>query len=147
MAEAQDIVRPNQGLSSAFLRKIGTAIRRGDNHFRELLEALPAAIYTTDAAGRITYYNEAAAVLWGDRPDIGKAEWCGSWKLFWPDGRPMPHGECPMALALKESRPIRGVEAIAERPDGSRVPFVPYPTPSASDRRVVGRRWPPPRRR
>ena len=34
-----------------------------------------------------------------------------------------------MAVALREKRPIRGVEAIAERPDGSRVPFIPYPTP------------------
>ena len=34
-----------------------------------------------------------------------------------------------MALALKEKRPIRGMEAIAERPDGTRVPFIPYPTP------------------
>jgi PAS domain S-box-containing protein len=33
-----------------------------------------------------------------------------------------------MAVALKEQRPIRGVEAIAERPDGSRVLFEPYPT-------------------
>src|SRR4029078_1898712 len=35
----------------------------------------------------------------------------------------------PMALALKEKRPIRGMEAIAERPDGTRVSFIPYPTP------------------
>jgi len=34
-----------------------------------------------------------------------------------------------MAIALKENRPIRGVQAIAERPDGSRVRFVPHPTP------------------
>lgn len=34
-----------------------------------------------------------------------------------------------MAVALKEGRPIRNAEAIAERPDGSRVPFIPYPTP------------------
>jgi len=34
-----------------------------------------------------------------------------------------------MALALKEKRPIRGMEAVAERPDGTRVPFIPYPTP------------------
>ena len=34
-----------------------------------------------------------------------------------------------MAIALKENRAIRGVEAIAERPDGTRVPFIPYPTP------------------
>ena len=34
----------------------------------ELLQALPTAVYTTDAAGRITFYNEAAARLWGHRP-------------------------------------------------------------------------------
>ena len=34
-----------------------------------------------------------------------------------------------MALTLKERRPIRGMEAVAERPDGTRVPFIPYPTP------------------
>jgi PAS domain S-box-containing protein len=34
-----------------------------------------------------------------------------------------------MAMALKQQRPVRGMEAVAERPDGTRVPFVPYPTP------------------
>ena len=100
-----------------------------ERRFRELLDALPAAVYTTDIAGRITYYNEAAAELWGHRPQIGTSEWCGSWKLFWPDGTPLAHDECPMAVALKENRPVRGMEAIAERPDGTRVPFIPYPTP------------------
>lgn len=97
---------------------------RDKNDFRcdELLQALPAAVYTTDAAGRITFYNEAAAALWGYRPEPGKSEWCGSWRLYWPDGRPMPHGECPMAIALKEKRPIRGAEATAKRPDGTRIP-------------------------
>jgi PAS domain S-box-containing protein len=95
----------------------------------ELLQALPVALYMTDAAGRITFYNEAAAQLWGCRPTLGTAEFCGSWKLYWPDGTSLPHAECPMALALKERRPIRGMEAVAERPDGTRVPFIPYPTP------------------
>jgi PAS domain S-box-containing protein len=95
----------------------------------DLLLALPAAVYTTDAAGRITSYNEAAAQMWGVRPEIGTKEFCGSWKLYWPDGTPMAHDECPMALTLKERRPVRGMEAIAERPDGTRVPFIPYPTP------------------
>ena len=36
---------------------------------RELLDALPAAIYTTDAAGRITYYNAAAVRLAGRKPE------------------------------------------------------------------------------
>ena len=100
-----------------------------EGYFRRILDELPAAIYTTDPLGRITYFNEAAVVLWGHRPTIGTSEWCGSWKLFWPDGRALPHGECPMAVAIKEKRQVRGIEAIAERPDGTRVPFLPYPTP------------------
>jgi PAS domain S-box-containing protein len=94
-----------------------------------ILQSLPVAVYTTDAAGRITFYNEAAAQLWGVRPELGKSEFCGSWKLYWPDGTPLPHHECPMALALKQKRPIRGMEAVAERPDGTRVPFIPFPIP------------------
>jgi PAS domain S-box-containing protein len=95
----------------------------------KLLQALPAAVYATDAAGRITFYNEAAAAFWGCRPELGKSEWCGSWRLYWPDGRPMPHDECPMAVALKEKRAISGAEAAAERPDGTRVLFLAYPMP------------------
>jgi len=94
-----------------------------------LISALPAAIYTTDAAGCITYYNDAAAQLWGCRPEIGTSKFCGSWKLYWPDGRPMRHAECPMAVALRTGKPVYGAEAVAERPDGTRVPFIPYPTP------------------
>jgi PAS domain S-box-containing protein len=94
-----------------------------------LLEMLPVAVYTTDAQGRITFFNEAAADLWGCRPRLDIDQWCGSWRLYWPDGRPMAHDECPMAMTLKEGRPVRGFEAIAERPDGTRVRFFPYPTP------------------
>ena len=96
---------------------------------REILEALPAAVYTTNAEGQITFYNEAAAALWGCRPELGSSYFCGSWRLYWSDGQPMRHDECPMAVTLRENRAIRGAEAIAERPDGTMVPFIPYPTP------------------
>jgi PAS domain S-box-containing protein len=101
----------------------------GQQQYSDLLDALPAAIYTTDAQGRITYFNQAAVAFWGVRPELGKDEWCGSWKLYWPDGTPLPHDQCPMAVALRERKPIRGKRAIAERPDGTRVSFAPYPTP------------------
>ena len=97
--------------------------------FRDAIEALPAAVYMTDAEGQLTFYNEAAVAFWGCRPDLGESKFCGSWKLYWPDGTPLPHDECPMAMALQQRRPIRGLEALAERPDGTRIPFVPYPTP------------------
>jgi PAS domain S-box-containing protein len=96
---------------------------------REAIEALPAAVYMTDAEGHLTFFNEAAAALWGCRPELGTSKFCGSWKLYWPDGTPLPHDECPMALALRQRRPNRGMETVAERPDGTRVPFIPHPTP------------------
>ena len=94
----------------------------------DLLKALPAAVYVTDTEGRITFYNEAAAELWGRRPESG-ARWCGSWRLFFPDGRPMRPDECPMAVAIREGRPCFGLETIAERPDDGRVRIMPFPSP------------------
>lgn len=115
------------------------ALRESERWSRELLGALPVAVYTTDKEGRITFYNQAAVTLWGYEPKLGEARWCGSWKLYWPDGSPLPHDQCPMAMALKENRPKRGFEAIAERPDGTRVPFIPYPTPlTGPDGNLIG---------
>ena len=105
----------------------------------EILESLAVAVYITDAEGRITFYNQAAADLWGHRPKLGTDFWCGSWRLYWPDGAPMAHHECPMATAIKEGRPIRDIEAVLERPDGARVPFRPYPRPLKDESgRVIG---------
>ncbi|MGH7053706.1 MAG: PAS domain S-box protein [Stellaceae bacterium] len=123
--------RPQGGSQAAILEfdLVLAAARDEDaRRLRELLEALPAAVYTTDAAGRLTYYNQAAVALAGRTPELGQ-QWCVTWRLYKPDGTPLPHEECPMAVALKENRPVRGVEAVAERPDGTRVPFMPYPTP------------------
>ena len=120
-------------LSEANLLEMGAAVLGGEARFRAILDVLPAAIYITDQNGLITYYNQAAIDLWGTRPPLGDSQWCGSWRLYWPDGRPMAHHECPMATALKEGRPVRGLEAIAERPDGTRVHFMPYPTPLHDD--------------
>jgi PAS domain S-box-containing protein len=104
-------------------------LRETENRLRAVIDDLPAAVYTTDAEGRITLFNKACVEFSGRVPQLGTDAWCVTWKLYWPDGTPLPHDECPMAIALKERRPVRGIEAVAERPDGSRVPFMPYPTP------------------
>lgn len=118
-------------------RRAEADLMGGDEGSRAVLEALPAAVYLTDAEGKIVYFNQAAAELWGHRPKLGTDAWCGSWRLYSPDGQPMAHGECPMAIALKERRHIRGAEAIAERPDGTRIPFLAYPTPMWDDEGVL----------
>jgi len=105
------------------------ALEEGQRRFHEQIEGLAAPIYTTDAQGRITFYNEAAVALSGRRPALGQDRWCVTWRLYWPDGTWLPHDQCPMAIALKENRPVRGVEAVAERPDGTRIAFMPFPTP------------------
>lgn len=114
-------------------------MREGRRVARHVMEALPAAIYTTDADGKLLYYNKAAERLWGFAPTVGEQHWCGSWKIYLPDGTLLPHDQCPMAVALKEKRALVGPEAVAERPDGTRVPFLPYPTPIfGSDGEMVG---------
>jgi two-component system CheB/CheR fusion protein len=116
--------------SKAFRQQFGDGLFASeDETFFQIVQNIPAAVYATDAEGRITFFNEAAAALWGRRPKLGEDWWCGSWRLYWPDGSPMGHDECPMAVTLKTRRPVRGAEAIAERPDGTRYPFIPYPTP------------------
>src|SRR5262249_7480797 len=94
-----------------------------------LLFVLPAAVYTTDRQGRITLFNDQAAELWGRRPEIGKEMWCGSWQIFKPDGTPLPHSQCPMAVALREGRSILGQEILVERPDGTRTCVLAHPQP------------------
>ncbi|MGI8924322.1 MAG: hybrid sensor histidine kinase/response regulator [Fimbriimonadales bacterium] len=108
--------------------RLNSELHEGERRFREMIDALPTAVYTTDAEGRLTHFNSAAAEFSGRTPEIGTDEWCVSWKLFDADGNPMPHDECPMAISLKTGFPARGVEAIAERPDGTRRWFEPYPS-------------------
>ena len=111
------------------LRQTNRSLRESEARFRNLVFALPAAVYTTDREGRITLFNDQAAQLWGRRPEVGKDLWCGSWRIFRPDGTPLPHEQCPMAVAVQERRSVRGQEIVVERPDGSRVWILPHPEP------------------
>src|ERR1051325_2220604 len=106
-----------------------TVITEPEQHYRTILENLARAVYTCDAQGYITFYNKQAAQLWGREPRIGKDKWCGSWKIYRPDGTLLPPDECPMALTLKEGRAVDSEEIIIERPDGSRLNVVPHPQP------------------
>ncbi|HEX5139512.1 MAG TPA: PAS domain S-box protein [Dehalococcoidia bacterium] len=106
-----------------------TVLQESEELYRALVSGLAQAVYTTDAEGRILLYNEAAVELWGRRPEIGKDLWCGSWKIFTTDGELLPHQQCPMAVALKEGRDVRGVEIQVERPDGTRAFVLPSPSP------------------
>ena len=133
------------GYDSQLLRVIAggpsrpsAALRRRAARYRRFLDALGVALYTTDPDGRITFFNRASVMFWGRTPALGEA-WCGSLRMFTPDGEPLPHDRCPMAIALKTGEPMHGAEAVAERPDGTRVAFMAYPSLLRDDAgRTVG---------
>ncbi|MEI2750227.1 MAG: PAS domain S-box protein, partial [Ferruginibacter sp.] len=87
--------------------------------FNHLFENILKPVYTCDPKGYITYYNKAAANLWGRNPEKGKELWCGSWKAFHPDGTLIPNDHTPMANAVKTKQPVKGEEIIIQRPDGT----------------------------
>ena len=85
---------------------------------RPLLDAMANAVYTTDRNGIITYYNPAAATLWGREPQIGVTQWCGSFRMRNLDGSPLAHEDCPMAVCVKTGKSVDNREILVERPDG-----------------------------
>lgn len=99
------------------------ALRISESRMRQLLSLMPMAVYTCDAEGRITFFNRQAAELWGREPRIGASDekFCGSFRLWRPDGSQLAHAYTPMAEAIRSGRSSRNERVIVERPDGSRV--------------------------
>ncbi|QDP18589.1 PAS domain-containing protein [Sphingomonas xanthus] len=96
---------------------------------QEAIDSLPYPAYMTDADGVLRYWNKACADFAGRTPATGRDQWCVTWRLHTVADDHLPHDSCPMAVALKERREVRGEIAIALRPDGRRRAFQPYPTP------------------
>ncbi len=104
-------------------RTAENAFHESSHRHHALLSASPSAIYTCNTEGVITYYNQQAAALWGRSPALGGTDqlFCGSFKLFKPDGTYLPHNQTPMALTIKDGTSFSNQEVIMERPDGLRV--------------------------
>jgi signal transduction histidine kinase len=102
---------------------IDLEISSAGSEFLRLLDKLPAAAYTCDAEGLITYYNQPALDLWGRTPKLCDPvdRFCGSFRLHSANGEPISHDECWMALTLRDDREYRGCEIMVERPDGERL--------------------------
>src|SRR5882724_1640107 len=103
------------------------ALRRSEERYRTLFNLGPVAIYSIDTSGVIQEFNPRAAELWGREPALGDTDerFCGSYKLFRPDGSFMPHEQCPMAEVVSGKIPAaHDAEVLIERPDGSRVTVI-----------------------
>lgn len=89
----------------------------------QLVALMPAAVYTCDADGRITFYNRQVAEMWGREPRLGddQEKYCGSFRMWTPNGELLKHAQCPMADAVREARSARNLEVVIEQPSGKRV--------------------------
>src|SRR6185312_17101514 len=84
------------------LKQAQAQVREHQRHLERVLNCLPAAIYTTDASGKITYFNDVALKLAGQTPQIGTDEWCVTWRLWSPEGEVFSDENYPTAVALRE---------------------------------------------
>ena len=114
----------------------------GNDRYRTLFDLAPVAVYSCDASGVIRDYNSRAAELWGRKPEVGDTDerFCGSFRMYRPDGSFMPHEQCPMGDVLAGKVPgIHDGEVHIERPDGSRVIVIVNIAPLKDERgEVIG---------
>ena len=97
-------------------------LNEGRARVEKILELMPAAVYTCDEKGNVTFYNKQAARLWGRTPVLGDEDlkYSGAAKLLKPDGTSIAAADSPMAKAIRDAVSVRDVELALERPDGSR---------------------------
>lgn len=147
MTNAHEVLRPTAGNGTRTRNENGArignrtrnekAVHDSEKLYRTLFDLVPAAIYTCDAEGLILEFNQHAASLWQREPKTKdpSEKYCGSYKIFYPDGRPLPHGKCPMARLLRgEKVPPQEREILVERKDGSRRIVAANPTALRDER-------------
>src|SRR5262245_53482283 len=126
-AMQQQLIEAQAGLGDW----VKPVLNHSELHFQRLLEHLPAGAYTCDREGLITYCNHQAVQLWGRAPKLHDPtdRFCGSFKLFSPEGIPIAHDQCWMALALQMNKAFNGHEIVIERPDGQRITVLAHANP------------------
>src|SRR5688572_11780550 len=95
-------------------------LRQIEERFRRLMEMMPVAVYVCDTSGIIQNYNRRAVELWGCEPTLGDPaqRYCGSLRLYTPDGTWVPHPESIMAEVLRTGIEAHDLEVVIERPEG-----------------------------
>lgn len=121
-------------------KRADDALLQNEERYRTLFDLAPVAVYSCDVSGVIRDYNHRASELWGRKPQLGDTDerFCGSFKLYRPDGSFMPHEQCPMGDVLTgKITGTHDAEVHIERPDGSRIIVIVNIAPLKDDRGEV----------
>jgi PAS domain S-box-containing protein len=88
-----------------------------------VLDAIPTGFCVCRADGALLRYNKRAVQLWGRAPRIGDPTEIAdrNFHRYTAEGVPLPFAATPVAVTLRSGVPVRGVELLIERPDGSQV--------------------------
>ena len=103
------------------------ALRQSAARFRTMFDHGPIAMYSVDALGIIQEFNRHAVVLWGREPIRGdlSERFCGSFKIYRPNGSFLPHAQLPVVAVLKgQITEAHDVEVVIERPDASKITVI-----------------------
>jgi len=109
------------------MEKLNLELMESQDRYRTLFDLCPLGIYSCDAQGVILKYNRTAVELWGREPKAGDTHerFCGSSKLYHPDGTFVPHDESPMAMVVSGKIPeVRDGDVLVEMPGGKRISVV-----------------------
>jgi PAS domain S-box-containing protein len=111
------------GFAVGTRRRADASLRESEARLNKLLNLMPAAVYTCDTEGRLTFFNRRAVESWGREPRLGDLtdRWCGSLRMWLPNGEPLPHDDCPMANAARLGKSFRNTEVVIEQPSGTRM--------------------------
>jgi len=102
-------------------KQVEEALRESEERLQSLFETMTEGVILIAMDGQITHANLAAERILGlTRSEITERNYVApDWKIFRPDGTPMPAEEMAGPRAMKEKRPVKDVVMGAEHPDGS----------------------------
>jgi len=138
MGKAEYVTGINWDMTEA--RRAVEALRKKEEEVRLLLYSTAEAIYGIDLEGHCTFANPSCARLLG-YPDADSFIGHNMHRLIhyaWPDGEPMPIGDCNIFKAFREGKRVHVDNEVLWRADGTSFPVEYWSYPQVQDGKVTG---------
>lgn len=116
LTEAAENLNAQLLVEIAERKRAEEALRESEERFRSLFASAPMAVFACDRNGVIQHYNLRAVEIWGREPVRGVEQYCGSVKLWLPDGTLLPHDQSPIVEVLRTGIPALNMDVFIERP-------------------------------